>query len=132
MGLMRAKGTGKLDVRTSTSPRATLFTVDLSSTDFEDYTIEIPENKLKSVKGVKTALYFIVTEGEDVYVDSWKFLEIGSTAIQELSNSKSSNSQWYDLSGRRLSGAQQHRGIVIEQYIDENGVKHSRKVVSDK
>ena len=130
--VLRAKGTGKLDVRTSTSPRATLFTVDLSSTDFEDYTIEIPENKLKSVKGVKTALYFIVTEGEDVYVDSWKFLEIGSTAIQELSNSKSSNSQWYDLSGRRLSGAQQHRGIVIEQYIDENGVKHSRKVVSDK
>jgi arabinoxylan arabinofuranohydrolase len=43
-----------------------------------------------------------------------------------------SNSQLYDLSGRRLSGAQQHRGIVIEQYTDENGVKHSRKVVTGK
>jgi len=130
--VLRAKGTGKMDLRGSLGTRGTIATIELSSTDWEDYIIEIPDNKLKSTKGVKSNLYFIVTEGEDVYVDSWKFLETGSTSIQELSNSKWSNRQLYDLSGRRLSGAQQHRGIVIEQYIDENGVKHSRKVLSSK
>ena len=126
--VLRAKGTGKLDVRTSFNPRGTIATIEFSSTDFEDHIVELS----KSIKGVKNNLYFIVTEGEDVYVDAWKFLEIGSTAIQELSHSKSSKRTLYDLSGRRLSGAQQHRGIVIEQYTDENGVKHSRKVVSGK
>jgi arabinoxylan arabinofuranohydrolase len=80
---------------------------------------------------VKNNIYFIVTEAENFYVDAWKFLETGSAGIQTLSNSKLSNSQLYDLSGRRLTGAQQHRGIVIEQYTDENGVKHSRKVLAD-
>jgi arabinoxylan arabinofuranohydrolase len=80
---------------------------------------------------LKNNLYFIVTEGENVYVDSWQFLETGSTGIQKLSNSQSSNSQLYDLSGRRLSG-QQHRGILIEQFTDENGVKRCRKVIAGK
>ena len=98
----------------------------------EDHIVEIPENKLGKFKGLKDDLYLVVTEGENVYVDSWKFLETGSTAIQELTSGQLSNRQLYDLSGRRLSGAQQHRGIVIEQYTDENGVKHTRKVMSGK
>ena len=126
--VLRSKGTGKLIVRSGSSPKSTIDTFEVSSTDFEDHIVELP----KSVKGLKNSFYFIVTEATDFYVDSWKFLEIGSSGIQEMSNSKSSNSQIYDLSGRRLSGAQQHRGIVIEQYTDENGVKHSRKVVSGK
>jgi arabinoxylan arabinofuranohydrolase len=132
--VLRAKGTGKIAIRFSSSanPKNIIATFEFSSTDFEDHVLEIPVGKLTKFKGVNNNLYFIVTEGEDVYVDSWKFLETGSTAIQELSNSKWSNRQLYDLSGRRLSGAQQHRGIVIEQYTDENGVKHSRKVVSGK
>jgi arabinoxylan arabinofuranohydrolase len=130
--VLRAKGTGKLDVRTSTNRHSTLATIEFSSTDWEDHVVEIPADKLTKFKNVRDNLYFVVAEGENVYIDSWKFLEIGSTGIQKMSNSKSSNSQIYDLSGRRLSGAQQHRGIVIEQYIDKNGVKQSRKVLSNK
>ena len=132
--VLRAKGTGTIAVRfsSSASPKNIAATFEFSSTDLEDHIIEIPQNKLVKFKGLKDDLYLAVTEGDNVYVDAWKFLETGSTAIQELSNSKSSNSQLYDLSGRRLSGAQQHRGIVIEQYTDENGVKHSRKVVTGK
>lgn len=130
--VLRAKGTGKLDVRTSFNGKNTIATIEFSSTDFEDHVLEIPEDKLAKFKNVKSNLYFILTEGDDVYVDAWKFLETGSTAIQELSYGQMSHRQLYDLSGRRLSGAQQHRGIVIEQYTDENGVKHSRKVVSGK
>ena len=132
--VLRAKGTGKIGIRfnSSSSPKNIIATIEFSSSELEDHIIDLPVAKLDKFKGVKDHLFFVVTEGEDVYVDAWKFLETGSTAIQELSNSKSSNSQLYDLSGRRLSGAQQHRGIVIEQYTDENGVKHSRKVVSGK
>ena len=129
--MLRAKGTGKIDIRTSFSPKATIATIEFSSTEMEDQIIELPADKLSKFKGVKNNIYFIVTEAENFYVDAWKFLETGSTAIQTLSNSKLSNSQLYDLSGRRLTGAQQHRGIVIEQYTDENGVKHSRKVLAD-
>ena len=130
--VLRAKGTGKLDVRTSFNPKGTIATIEFSSTDFEDHVVDIPEGKLDKFKKVRDNLYFIVSEGEDVYVDAWKFLEAGSTGIREMVKGTSSNRQLYDLSGRRLSGAQQHRGIVIEQYTDENGVKHSRKVLSSK
>jgi hypothetical protein len=94
--------------------------------------MEIPADKLGKFINVKSNLYFVVTEGEDIYVDSWQFLETGSTGIPKLSNSKLSNSQLYDLSGRRLSGGQHQRGVLIEQYIDDNGIKRSRKVVAGK
>jgi arabinoxylan arabinofuranohydrolase len=129
--ILRAKGTGKIDIRTSYSARGTIATIEFSSTEMEDHVIEIPEDKLAKFKNVKTNLYFMVTEGEDVYVDSWKFHEIGTAGIQTVSHSQLSNSKFYDLSGRRLSGARNHRGIVIEQYTDENGVKHTRKVLAD-
>ena len=132
--VLRAKGTGKIGIRFSSgsSPKNIIATIEFSSTELEDHIVDLPVAKLDKFKGVKDHLYFVVTEGEDVYVDSWKFLETGSTSIQELSNSKWSNRQLYDLSGRHLSGAQQHRGIVIEQYTDENGVRHSRKILSSK
>jgi arabinoxylan arabinofuranohydrolase len=129
--ILRAKGTGKLDIRTGSSPKNSIVTIEFSSTDLEDHIVDIPENKLKKCQGVKTNLYFVVSEGDDVYVDSWKFHEIGASGIQTIENSKPVQREIYDLSGRRLSEGQSHRGIVIEQYTDENGVKHSRKVLAD-
>lgn len=120
---LRAKGTGKLDLRTSSSPRATLATIEFSSTDFEDHALILPEGKFK---GVKNNLLLVLTEGEDVYVDAWKFTKEGS-GIDEMESSNPVKTQGYDLSGRKLSDTSNHRGIVIEQYIDKNGVKHSRK-----
>jgi arabinoxylan arabinofuranohydrolase len=130
--VLRAKGTGKVDIRASLPTRGTLASFEFSSTDFEDHVMEIPADKLGKFINVKSNLYFVVTEGEDIYVDSWQFLETGSTGIPKLSNSQLSNSQIYDLSGRCLSGGQHQRGILIEQYTDENGVKRSRKVVTGK
>ena len=132
---LRAKGTGTIDIRIASSPSNsgnTVATLEFSSTDMEDHVIALPADKLEQFKGVKNNLYFVATAAEDVYVDSWQFAEADPSGIQELSNSKLSNSQLYDLSGRRLSGAQQHRGIVIKQYTDENGVRHSRKVMLSK
>ena len=134
--ILRAKGTGTIDIRIASSPsnsgNNTAATLEFSSTDMENHVIALPADKLEQFKGVKNNLYFVITEGEDVYVDAWQFTEADPSGIQELSSSKLSNSKMYDLSGRRLSGVQQHHGIIIEQYTDENGVRHSRKVLSSK
>ena len=77
-------------------------------------------------KGVKNNLFIAVTSATNFYVDAWQFTEAGSTGISEVSNGQTTKSQSFDLSGRRIDSRQQ-RGIVIEQYTDENGVKHTRK-----
>ena len=64
-------------------------------------------------------------------MDAWQFTEAGAASIENVntSNVRSQTPTRYDLSGRRLTDSQQHQGIVIEQYTDENGVKHCRKLV---
>lgn len=124
---LRAKGTGTMDIRTSVS-KGTIVTVEFSSNELEDHIIEIPADKLEKIKGVKNNLFFVVTAGENVYVDAWKFSKEQSSGILEVENSTPVNSiVRYDLSGRRLSDACQYRGIVIEQYTDNNGVRCTRK-----
>lgn len=124
---LRAKGTGKMELRTSSSPRSSLLTVDFSSEELEDHTFDIPTDKLDKFKSVKNNLYLIITEGDNVVVDSWKFIEEGAAGIHDMECSEAVTTQRYDLSGRKLSGSNNHHGIIIEQYIDKNGVKHSRK-----
>lgn len=124
---LRAKGTGKMELRTSSSPRSSLLTVDFSSEELEDHTFDIPADKLDKFKSVKNNLYIIITEGDNVVVDSWKFIEEGAAGIHDMECSEVVTTQRYDLSGRKLSGSNNHHGIIIEQYIDKNGVKHSRK-----
>lgn len=124
---LRAKGTGKMELRTSSSPRSSLLTVDFSSEELEDHTFDIPADKLDKFKSVKNNLYLIITEGDNVVVDSWKFIEEGAAGIHDMECSEAVTTQRYDLSGRKSSGSNNHHGIIIEQYIDKNGVKHSRK-----
>ena len=124
---LRAKGNGKMELRTSSSPRSSLLTIDFSSEELEDHTFDIPADKLDKFKSVKNNLYLIITEGDNVVVDSWKFIEEGAAGIHDMECSEAVTTQRYDLSGRKLSGSNNHHGIIIEQYIDKNGVKHSRK-----
>jgi arabinoxylan arabinofuranohydrolase len=93
-----------------------------------DHEVEVDATKFQ---GVKT-LYFVATEANNLFLDAWQFTEAGGSGIATVESSKAVNRQNYDLSGRRLTDVQQHSGIVIEQYTDENGVKHSRKTVNGK
>lgn len=121
---LRAKGTGKLEIRTSRPARPSA-TIEFSSTDMEDHTIELNTSKFQ---GVKKNLFFVVTAADNVYIDSWQFAEALPDGIEDVKSQTSNpSSRKYDLSGRRLSGSSNSHGIVIEQYTDENGVKHSRK-----
>ena len=126
---LRAKGMGKMELRNGSSPRTKVATIEFSSTEMEEQTFDIPEGKLK---GEKTNLYFVVTDATDFYVDAWQFTEMGTDGIQTMENSKPVKRQSYDLSGRRLSNSKQAHGVIIEQTIDANGVKHQRKHLSGK
>ena len=112
---LRAKGTGTMEIRTGTSPRTKIATIEFSSEEMANQTFEIPDGKLK---GVKNNLYLFVTAATDFYVDAWQFTEADPTGIQltPLTSHPSplTSKNTYDLSGRKLSDAQQQRGIVIK------------------
>ena len=121
---LRAKGTGTMEIRTGTSPKTKIATVEFASAEMAEQTVDIPADKLK---GVKNNLYLVVTAATDFYADAWQFTEKGVSGISEVTDGQTGNVERYDLSGRRLSDGNQHRGIVVEQYRDANGNKHSRK-----
>ena len=122
---IRAKGTGKLEVRfrKSSEPQATL---EFSSSSLEDHTIELDPTIFN---GVKNYVYFIFTEADDVQFDSWQFTESNSEGVDAVVDNSKADSQAYDLSGRQVHSAAQDRKLVIEQYTDGKGVKRSRKVI---
>lgn len=108
---LRAKGTGTLEIRLGAKSLKTVATINFSSTAMEEQTIEIDASQFKGTKSV----YFVVTAADNFYVDAWQFTEQGATGIQNIRHQTSDvRHQTYDLSGRRLSGAQQHHGIIIK------------------
>jgi arabinoxylan arabinofuranohydrolase len=126
--MLRAKGSGTMEIHFGSRPTKPAATFEFSSTDMEDHIVEINTAKFHGVKNV----CILARTATDVYVDAWQFIEAQPTGIQEVEGGKATEYQSYDLSGRSLSGTQQHRGVVIKQYTDGNGVKHSRKVLSEK
>lgn len=108
---LRAKGTGTLEIRLGAKSLKTVATVNFASTDMKEQTIEVDPTQFKGTKSV----YFVVTAADNFYVDAWQFTEVGSTGIQNIRHQTSDvRHQTYDLSGRRLSSAQQHHGIIIK------------------
>lgn len=120
---LRAKGTGTLEIRTERKGAKPSATFEFSSSNMSDQTFDVDAT---AFQGVKT-IYIIADSANDLYVDAWQFTEADPSGIQTIESRQPVQTQTYDLSGRRLSDHHQHRGIVIEQYTDENGVKHSRK-----
>ena len=124
---LRAKGTATIELRNGSNKRTKVATIEFSSTEMEEQTFDVLSDKLT---GVKNDLYIYVTDATDFYVDAWKFSNEAPTGIQEVENSTPVNHVVrYDLSGRRLSDASQYHGVVIEQYTDNNGVRHTHKTI---
>lgn len=113
---IRAKGTGTVDLYFGYRPiRKPTASFQFSSTDMQDHTFEVDATKFKGVKNLVIA----ISAGDDVYVDAWQFTEADATGIQSTPltahPSPLTSKGTYDLSGRKLTGAQQHRGIIIKQ-----------------
>lgn len=110
---VRAKGTGKLEIRLNKNSGAASASVEFSSTSFADHTIDLDETKFKGVKTV----YFVFTEStnDNVQFDAWQFSEDSSTGVKELHATSSAPvvKGIYDLGGRRLQETNANHGIVI-------------------
>ena len=110
---IRARGTdAKMELRL-TRTGSTVGTIEFSTNTMSEHTVDIPDpSKLKGIRSV----YFTLISGQNVVVDAWQFTEVGSDGIKEITNNRqpSANTKSYDLSGRRVSDNQQHRGIVIK------------------
>ena len=120
---VRAKGEGTVEVRFSRKTGKVVATINIASDDMQDYEVDVDPNVCN---GLKT-MFIIASSGTGVYLDSWQATEAGSAGIHEVEGNKVVKTERYDLSGRRLTDGQQHQGIVIEQYTDENGRKQSVK-----
>ena len=121
--MVRAKGEGTVEFRFGRKGAKPSATFDIASDKMSDYTVEVDPAKFT---GQKT-IYIVVTSGDNVYLDAWQATEAGTEAVENVTFGKPVQRQTYDLSGRRIADGQRQRGIVIEQYTDERGVKKSRK-----
>ncbi len=122
--MLRAKGTGTLELRLNSKTAKASATLDFSSTAFEDHVIDVDPAVFRGVKTV----YFVFTSATNVQFDAWQFTKQDPDAVALPTSTAPSTVVTYDLSGRRLTTPHPRQGIVIEQYIDGNGTKRSRKV----
>ena len=126
--LLRAKGTGTLEIRAGIQFAKPSATVNFSSDDMEDHIVELDATKFQGTKN----LYFLITSATDAYLDAWQFTESGADGIQTVEHNSAVKRQSYDLTGRAVSSNRQAGGVVIEQTTDANGMKHYRKHLSTK
>ena len=108
---LRAKGTGKMEIRLTRTGKA-LATVEFSSTTFEDHVIEVDSTTFKGVKG---NVFFVFTESTNAQFDAWQFSEELPTGILSPTNGQAVTKKGtYDLNGRRIDASRNVHGIVIE------------------
>ena len=125
--VLRAKGTGKLEIRFTKTGEA-MATVEFSNDSWTDNVIEVDPEVFKS----KHNLFFVFTEADKVQFDAWNFShEPATNGIFPIrTNETQKPTALFDLNGHRLTGGTPYRGVVIEQYQDENGKTQSRKRMS--
>lgn len=120
----RVKGTGTLEIRLGNVTSKAAATMEFSASALANQTIEVNPELFKGVKN----LCFVFTAAENVQFDAWQF-SVYPTGIASNSTSSSSSRQYHDLSGRFLPNGGHQRQIVIEQYTDRQGQKHTRKLL---
>ena len=126
--MLRVKGTGKLEIRFSKTSRDTKATMEFSNTSWTDYMIDIDPEVFHG----KHNLYFVFTEADKVQFDAWIFShEPATSGISPIRTNETKKPMGlFDLNGHRLTDGTPYRGVVIEQYQDENGKMRSRKRLS--
>ena len=121
---LRARGTGKLEIRLAGKTAKPSATLEFSSTSFKDFDFELDPAAFKGLKNV----FFVFTESTNVQFDSWQFTEYDPASIETVGTEENiTGRKVYDLGGRRLTNGNKHRGIVIEQYTDDHRTKKVHK-----
>ena len=110
--MLRAKGTGTLEIRLNNKTASPAATVEFSSAGYSNYNIEVDAEKFKNVKTV----YFVVTEGTNAYLDAWQFTEMQPDAVTAPADSHTRVSDGkYRLDGTVVKGQPSRKSIIVER-----------------
>ncbi len=114
---IKASGTGKLEIKMGRPSGATKASVEFSSTELEEHTVDVDPSSFTGEK----KMFLIFTEATDVQFDSWQFSHDTAEGISNISTYNGQPSAIYNISGTRLQD--KPRGGV---YI-QDGKKHIAK-----
>ena len=121
--LLRAKGTGKMELRLANLNSAAVATVEFSSSTMQDHIIAVDPEVLTGSRSV----FFVFTEATNVQFDAWQFGQEDLSGIEAPAPTSQQPVRTYDLSGRTIQKTNHHKGLIIEQYTDATGRRITRK-----
>lgn len=109
--MLRAKGTGTIEIRLGNKTAQPAATINFESTAYKDFTVELDP---ATFTGVKT-MYIVCTSATNVYLDAWQFMHDVPDAISTVRVSpQPAAAATYDLTGQRRNDRTARRGIYIQ------------------
>ena len=109
--MLRAKGTGTVEIRLGTKTAKPAASLDFTSTAYQDFNIPVDPAVFKGVKTV----FLVCTAATTAYIDAWQFMHDVPDAISTVRVSpQPAAAATYDLTGQRANTRTARRGIYIQ------------------
>lgn len=115
--MLRAKGTGTLEIRLGSKTAKPAVTLEFASTTMTDHSIELDNTKFEGVMNV----YFVFTAATNVQFDAWQFTSIETNGIDTIAPATTARRELYSLDGRKLPNGHKSNGVVIERFSNGRG-----------
>ena len=109
--MLRAKGTGTVEIRLGTKTAKPAASLDFTSTAYQDFNIPVDPAVFKGVKTV----FLVCTAATTAYLDAWQFMHDVPDAISTVRVSpQPAEAATYDLTGQRANTRTARRGVYIQ------------------
>ena len=109
--MLRAKGTGTVEIRLGTKTAKPAASLDFTSTAYQDFNIPVDPAVFKGVKTV----FLVCTAATTAYIDAWQFMHDVPDAISTVRVSpQPAAAATYDLTGQRRNDRTARRGVYIQ------------------
>ena len=109
--MLRAKGTGTVEIRLGTKTAKPAASLDFTSTAYQDFNIPVDPAVFKGVKTV----FLVCTAATTAYIDAWQFMHDVPDAISTVRVSpQPAAAATYDLTGQRRNDRTTRRGVYIQ------------------
>ena len=109
--MLRAKGTGTVEIRLGTKTAKPAASLDFTSTAYQDFNIPVDPAVFKGVKTV----FLVCTAATTAYIDAWQFSrETPDAVTAPTAPAVTLPDRSYRLDGSPVNSATQRRGLIIE------------------
>lgn len=107
---IHAKGTGTIEVRLGNKSAKPSATIQLASSGYAEHTVEVDPTVFTGNK----SLFFVCTEGTNVFFDNWQFSNTPDAVVLPTATT-SLPDRTYRPDGTQVTGNAPRRGLVIER-----------------